>query len=153
VLFFGPAMNLAGIPPFSGFIGKLGLFTAGVEHGGWLAYVLVGLGTVTSLLTLYVMARVWNLVFWRSPEDAEDPDPALTAQEVRPLLPAAMVGATVATVSAGVALAVVAGPLWAVTSRAAEELVDPGSYVAAVFPDGIGEAVDEAPKLEKEELP
>ena len=30
VLFFVPAMNLAGIPPFSGFLGKLGLLQAGV---------------------------------------------------------------------------------------------------------------------------
>ncbi len=33
VLFFVPAMNLAGIPPFSGFIGKLGLLQAGVDVG------------------------------------------------------------------------------------------------------------------------
>ena len=30
VLFFVPAMNLAGIPPFSGFLGKLGLMQAGI---------------------------------------------------------------------------------------------------------------------------
>ena len=39
VLFFVPAMNLAGIPPFSGFLGKLGLLQAGVADGGWLACV------------------------------------------------------------------------------------------------------------------
>ena len=33
VLFFIPAMNLAGIPPFSGFLGKLGLLQAGVRTG------------------------------------------------------------------------------------------------------------------------
>jgi multicomponent Na+:H+ antiporter subunit D len=136
VLFFVPAMNLAGIPPFSGFIGKLGLFSAGVDQGGWLAYVLVALGTVTSLLTLYVMARVWNLVFWRSPEEAQEPEPALTSDESVPLLPRTMVGATAATAAVGVALAFVAGPLWAVTTRAAEELVDPTGYVVAVFPTG-----------------
>ena len=37
ILFFVPAMNLAGIPPFSGFIGKLGLLEAGVADGSWLA--------------------------------------------------------------------------------------------------------------------
>jgi multicomponent Na+:H+ antiporter subunit D len=65
VLFFVPAMNLAGIPPFSGFIGKVGLLDAGVQHGGFLAYLLVGGGVVTSLLTLYAMAKVWNRAFWR----------------------------------------------------------------------------------------
>ncbi len=35
-------MNLAGIPPFSGFLGKLGLFEAGAEVGTPLAWVLIG---------------------------------------------------------------------------------------------------------------
>ena len=52
VLFFVPAMNLAGIPPFSGFLGKVGLLQAGVELGTPLAYVLVVGGVLTSLLTL-----------------------------------------------------------------------------------------------------
>ncbi len=33
MLFFVPAMNLAGIPPLSGFVGKIGLLQAGVETG------------------------------------------------------------------------------------------------------------------------
>ncbi|MEU0300545.1 Na+/H+ antiporter subunit D [Streptomyces sp. NPDC006175] len=66
VLFFVPAMNFAGIPPFSGFIGKLGLMRAGVSDGGVWAWILVAGATVTSLLTLYVMAKIWNLAFWRT---------------------------------------------------------------------------------------
>ena len=41
LLFFIPAMNLAGIPPFSGFLGKVGLMQAGIELGTPLAYALV----------------------------------------------------------------------------------------------------------------
>ena len=44
LLFFVPAMNLAGIPPLSGFIGKLGLLEAGVADGGPLALTLVAGG-------------------------------------------------------------------------------------------------------------
>ncbi|GAB3568095.1 Na+/H+ antiporter subunit D [Spelaeicoccus albus] len=77
VLFFIPAMNLAGIPPFSGFLGKLGLFRAGVADGSWLAYALIGAGVATSLLTLYAIGRVWNYAFWRDPVDAEEPDTRL----------------------------------------------------------------------------
>lgn len=66
VLFFVPAMNFAGIPPLSGFIGKLGLMRAGVADGSAWAWVLVAGATVTSLLTLYVMAKIWNLAFWRA---------------------------------------------------------------------------------------
>ncbi|MFE7326604.1 Na+/H+ antiporter subunit D [Streptomyces sp. NPDC057565] len=65
-LFFVPAMNLAGIPPLSGFIGKLGLMRAGVADGSVWAWILVIGSAVTSLLTLYVMAKVWNLAFWRA---------------------------------------------------------------------------------------
>lgn len=66
VVFFVPAMNLAGIPPLSGFLGKLVLLRAGVADGGALAYVLVAAGTATSLLTLYALAKTWNLAFWRT---------------------------------------------------------------------------------------
>ncbi|MGY1694801.1 Na+/H+ antiporter subunit D [Geodermatophilus sp. SYSU D00814] len=65
VLFFVPAMNLAGIPPLSGFIGKLGLLQAGVAEGSVLAFTLVAGGVVTSLLTLLAVARVWTRAFWR----------------------------------------------------------------------------------------
>ncbi|MFI1829750.1 Na+/H+ antiporter subunit D [Streptomyces sp. NPDC020412] len=66
VLFLVPALNLAGIPPMSGFIGKLQLLRAGVADGGFLPYLLVAAASLTSLLTLYVMAKVWNLAFWRA---------------------------------------------------------------------------------------
>jgi multicomponent Na+:H+ antiporter subunit D len=62
VMFFVPAMNLAGIPPMSGFLGKVGLTDAGIQTGGPLAYTLVAAGMATSLLTLYRRTR-WP---WRS---------------------------------------------------------------------------------------
>jgi multicomponent Na+:H+ antiporter subunit D len=65
VLFFVPAMNLAGVPPFSGFIGKLGLLQAGVADGSQLALTVVAGGVVTSLLTLLAVVRVWTRAFWR----------------------------------------------------------------------------------------
>ncbi len=70
VLFLVPALNLAGIPPMSGFLGKVGLFTAGVEEGTPLALTVVAAGALTSLLTLYAVARAWNLAFWRTPRVA-----------------------------------------------------------------------------------
>jgi formate hydrogenlyase subunit 3/multisubunit Na+/H+ antiporter MnhD subunit len=75
VLFFLPALNLAGIPPFSGFLGKLGLLQAGVADGGILAWLLVAGSVLTSLLTLYAIGRVWNIAFWSRPH-AETPSTA-----------------------------------------------------------------------------
>ncbi|RKN49217.1 Na+/H+ antiporter subunit D [Micromonospora endolithica] len=126
VLFFVPAMNLAGVPPFSGFLGKLGLLQAGVAAGGPLPGALVAAGTLTSLLTLYVASRVWNIAFWRAPRLA-------TAEPVV-RLPALMVGATVALVVLGLALTVVAGPLFDVTGDAAADLRDRRPYVRSVLP-------------------
>ena len=65
VLYLVPALNLAGIPPLSGFLGKLGLLQAGVAAGGVLPAVLVAAGVVTSLLTLLAVSRVWTRAFWR----------------------------------------------------------------------------------------
>jgi multicomponent Na+:H+ antiporter subunit D len=73
ILFFIPAMNLAGIPPFSGFLGKVGLIQAGVGAQSYLAWALVIGSVVTSLLTLLVMVRVWTRAFWRRVEDVEHP--------------------------------------------------------------------------------
>jgi multicomponent Na+:H+ antiporter subunit D len=70
ILFFVPAMNLAGIPPMSGFLGKVALTDAGLQLGTPLAYAVVAAGMATSLLTLYAVAKAWNLAFWRTPEEA-----------------------------------------------------------------------------------
>ena len=126
VLFFVPAMNLAGIPPFSGFLGKLGLLQAGVAAGGTLPAVLVGAGTLTSLLTLYAASRVWNIAFWRAPRLASTTVPAR--------LPGLMVGATTALVALGVLFTLAAGPLFKVTSNAATDLRERTPYVRAVLP-------------------
>ena len=65
ILFFVPAMNLAGIPPFSGFVGKVGLLQAGAADGSAVAWTLVVGSVVTSLLTLYAVAKTWSYAFWR----------------------------------------------------------------------------------------
>ncbi|MFV2195095.1 Na+/H+ antiporter subunit D [Nocardiopsis sp. LOL_012] len=81
VLFFIPAMSLGGIPPLSGFLGKLGLVQAGVQEGTPMAYTLVVASMVTSLLTLYVIARVWNYAFWRAPAEGMVAEPGTVLEE------------------------------------------------------------------------
>ncbi|MEQ4305292.1 Na+/H+ antiporter subunit D [Plantactinospora sp. B6F1] len=129
VLFFIPAFNLAGIPPFSGFLGKLGLVRAGIQDGRPLAYVLVAGAMLTSLLTLYAIGRVWNLAFWRSPVGTSASAPPRST-------PRMMVAATAALVAAGVALTLIAGPLYELTDTAAGDLLARHPYVRAVFPGG-----------------
>ena len=160
VLFFIPMLNLGGIPPFSGFIGKLGLFTAAAQHGTPGAYWLMGVGALVSLLTLYALARTWSLAFWRTraaalggasaptpntPEGVmlqgrevalmerlHDAPDALPLQEQRET-PGLMVAATAGMVAVSVLLTVFAGPLYAYATRAGEQLSDSGVFVAEVL--------------------
>jgi multicomponent Na+:H+ antiporter subunit D len=133
LLYFLPAMNLSGIPPLSGFLGKLGLLQAGVQQGTPLALVLVAAGVVVSLLTLLAMARVWSRAFWRRPEDAEAPDRALLAPAAANALPKSMVGATAGLVAVGLALTVFAGPLFRFSAQSAQEMLDRTGYISAVL--------------------
>ncbi|MFB4302152.1 Na+/H+ antiporter subunit D [Actinomadura sp. NTSP31] len=129
-LFFVPAMNLGGIPPLSGFLGKLGLLRAGLAQGGPLVDTLVAGAVVTSLLTLYALVKVWNQAFWSAPPDDLPGDPPAAR------LPVAMVAGSAALVVLSLAYTAAGGPLYGLCQRAAAELLDPQSYVRAVFPSG-----------------
>lgn len=137
VLFFVPAMNLAGIPPLSGFVGKLGLLRAGVADGSPLALLLVVGSVATSLLTLYAMAKVWNRAFWREvPARGLPAGDVLTVRRRNVVLPRAMVITSAFLVLVGVGLTVLAGPLYAYTTRSAADLEAGTPYVSAVLPEG-----------------
>lgn len=126
LLYLLAAMNLGGIPPMTGFLGKVGLLQASAEAGTPLAWTLVAGGLVTSLLTLYAVTKAWNMAFW---QEAESRRPA------RPM-PASMVGATSGLVAMSLALAVGAGPLVDYTDRAARDLRLRTPYLEAVLPEG-----------------
>ncbi len=127
VLFLIPALSLAGIPPLSGFVAKFSLVDAGVESH---AAVIVGVSLLVGLLTLFSMMKIWAGVFWNPAEKEPDGIP----HEVGPLGgPALMIGATGALVMCSLAVAVFAGPIYALSERTAQDLLDPSSYVQAVL--------------------
>lgn len=133
VLYFLPAMNLGGIPPFSGFLGKLLLLQAGAQAGTWQAWVLVGGAVVTSLLTLYVMAFVFTKGFQRDRADApESSDESIPEGSPTPP-PRGMVGATALLAAASLAMTPLAGPISAVTTRAAETAHDTDEYRTTIL--------------------
>ncbi|MBB5914239.1 multicomponent Na+:H+ antiporter subunit D [Nocardia transvalensis] len=148
VLFGIPALNLGGIPPLSGFIGKTALLQAGAADGGVLAWVLVAGSVVTSLLTLYVMARVWSKAFWRPREQAPegnlaDAAPSALIDESTDVefgdradvgrMPRLMVIPTVALLGVGLALTAFAGPILGIADRAAAELDNRTTYLETVL--------------------
>ncbi|MFG6444562.1 Na+/H+ antiporter subunit D [Microbacterium sp. P07] len=138
VLYFLPAINLGGLPPFSGFIGKFALFDAAAEVGTPIMMVLIVGGIVTSLLTLYALMRAWNLAFWREEEDSAETDdrisylgdsPEAEVKTERRAIPRIMTAATAGMVVVTVALTIFAGPLYEVCARIGETLLDPVSVV------------------------
>jgi multicomponent Na+:H+ antiporter subunit D len=148
VLFGIPALNLGGIPPFSGFIGKAALLEAGAADGSVLAWVLVGGSVLTSLLTLYAMARVWSKAFWRPRAEAPegnlaDAAPSALIDESTDVLfddradpgrmPRLMVAPTVVLIAVGLALTVFAGPILGIADRAATDLKNPQAYLDTVL--------------------
>ena len=62
VLFLLPALSLAGIPPFSGFAAKFGLFDATARAHEW---AILAVAVLVSLLTLFSIFKIWIAVFWR----------------------------------------------------------------------------------------
>jgi multicomponent Na+:H+ antiporter subunit D len=147
-VFIIPALNLGGIPPFSGFIGKVALLQAGSENGSVLAWLLVGGSVVTSLLTLYVMARVWTKAFWRARSDAPEgnlaaavpsallddaDDVAYVDRDDVGRMPVGMLVPTAALILVGLSLTIFAGPIFSYSERAAAEVLDRGQYVSAVL--------------------
>jgi multicomponent Na+:H+ antiporter subunit D len=126
-LFFIAAMSLVGLPPLSGFFGKLVIIREGFEAPGawWLSIV----GLLTGALTLLSMLKIWSYGFW-------SPGPAPVATE------AAAVRRTMRPAYAGIALLVVvalflgfgAQPVYSVAQNAGRQAVEPEAYIRAVLP-------------------
>jgi len=116
-----PALSLAGLPPFSGFVAKLALVDAGIASA---STVIVVVALVGSALTLLSMVKIWMGVFWGAPSEDALPEPKGWS-----LMGWGAAAATVLTL----VIAVVAGPLWDMSERAASELLDGETYVTSVL--------------------
>ena len=111
------------MPPLSGFIAKLAVIR-GVLAGDhyWVAAIALGV----SLLTVLSMARLWEGAFWK-PAPVDAPTAPLSAAILMPI-------AVLACLTLG--LTVAAGPVFDLSVRAAEQLLDPTGYVVAVLGGG-----------------
>jgi multicomponent Na+:H+ antiporter subunit D len=131
-LFLLPALSLGGLPPLPGFFAKLILVQAGLAAG---QYALVGLALAVSLVTLFVMMKIWSEAFWKPLPKASlaalqaAAPPRRPGARTSPALIAPIVALVVLTLSIGLA----AEPTFVLTLRAAEQLLDPALYVQAVL--------------------
>jgi multicomponent K+:H+ antiporter subunit D len=118
-LFFLGAMALAGLPPFSGFVGKLLLLQA-VE--GWLALAVWPVVLAGGLLTLVALSRAGSLLFWHVGLHIHD---RAHSDRWRTL-------ACIGLMLASPLLVLAANPLLGYLDATARQLLDLGPYLALV---------------------
>ncbi len=127
-LYFAAAIAMAGMPPLSGFLGKLLILDAARAEIMTVWPVIL----VTSLLMILGFAATGSTLFWK-PHASERPMQAAPA-DPPPALPFVAVGLLLALLAA---LTVLAGPATAWLSDTAQSLYDPSAYIAAnALPNG-----------------
>ncbi|ENO78219.1 monovalent cation/H+ antiporter subunit D [Thauera sp. 63] len=123
-MFFVAAIGVTGMPPLSGFIGKL-LILDGVRdsaHAAWFWTLILS----TSLIAIVGFSRGGSLVFWKS----HALPPAAPSAHRPGAAPFVAVGGLLACL---VALTVFAGPAHAWLEAAAAQLFAPAGYIEAVM--------------------
>jgi len=115
-LFLAASIALAGMPPLSGFVGKLLILDAWRDH----AFAVWSAILVSSFLMILGLARAGSNLFWKPVEAA----PKAKAEPLALL-------ATLGLVAALVALTVLGGPVTDWLAGTAEALHDPAGYLAA----------------------
>ncbi len=138
-LFFVAAIAMAGLPPLSGFVGKLLILDASYQTSAvvWIWAVVLG----ASLIAMIGFSRAGSILFWKAeslPRDAGAEAPARP-----PALSYVAVGGLLALMAAHTVLA---GPATGYTSAIAAQLFDPAPYISTVLdtPGKLSDAVDEA---------
>lgn len=128
------ALSLVGLPPFSGFLAKLTLVVAAVDAR---QVALAAIILVVSLVSLLSMVRVWNAVFVsRAPEPepaSGGQAPSVLATEAPARIRWTLTAPALVLALTSLALGVGGEGLLALTTVAAEGLLDPTAYVEAVL--------------------
>jgi multicomponent Na+:H+ antiporter subunit D len=122
VLSMIPVFSLAGVPPLSGFIGKLALIRATLDADAWWT---AGIILAVGVLTIISMARLWDEAFWKP--SAERDKTGMSGVMLVPIAGLALVT---------LALSAAAGPVFELSRRASQQLLNPQLYVETVLKGG-----------------
>lgn len=116
-MFMAAAIAMAGLPPLSGFLGKLLVLNALMSPMAWATIL------IASFLTLLALARAGSALFWKPYAS----NPPATPHATQP-----MAFVATGTLLAGlVALTLFAGPLTTWLGETAQALHAPAAYIAA----------------------
>jgi multicomponent K+:H+ antiporter subunit D len=134
-LFFAAAIAMAGMPPLSGFLGKLLILDA-LRDPALMTWAWTGI-LLGSLVTIVGFARAGSVLFWKStametPEGTEPieaaPHPdAATGHEIAP---------TLMLIGFLALLAIGAGPVTDYMRATSIQLFEPGEYIESVLQPG-----------------
>ncbi|WP_412555413.1 monovalent cation/H+ antiporter subunit D [Shimia sp. MIT1388] len=126
--FFVGAIGVTGMPPLSGFLGKL-LVLDGVRDMPWMATAWAAI-LIGSLVTIVGFARAGSVVFWKATALA-DPE-AEEPEDATPIGVNALTGVSL-SLAALVLLAAFAGPVMGYLEQTSVQLFDVSAYVDAVL--------------------
>ncbi|MFW6696421.1 monovalent cation/H+ antiporter subunit D [Acinetobacter pittii] len=144
--YFLIAMMMAGLPPFSGFLGKVFILQATVEasYQGWI----IGVVLVVSLLSIIALTRVGFILFWRASAPEEDPiHPAYILYRALPERAPPRNDQVIYLLLAGlIAYVVFAAPIQHYTLSTAQQIQDHALYQHSILKvDQNGEVISVQP--------
>ncbi|MEB3753227.1 monovalent cation/H+ antiporter subunit D [Acinetobacter sp. MD2(2019)] len=126
--FFLVALIMAGLPPFSGFIGKVFILQASLQHP--YAWAIIAVVLVVSLLSILAFVRAGFILFWQ----AAEPSQRLNSEEYQQYLalpnrpPARNNIATYILLGSLISLVALASPIQNYLAATAQQLANQHAY-------------------------
>ncbi|MBD2871785.1 Na+/H+ antiporter subunit D [Paenibacillus arenilitoris] len=122
-MFFAAALAVAGIPPLSGFAGKLLLIRGGLQER---EYELAAISLASSLIVLYSLIRLFMHAFWGD-------EKARPGREPVPALSIGMLASTACLTVLVIAVGLGSEWVYRFVAEAGDTLMNPAAYIDAVL--------------------
>jgi multicomponent K+:H+ antiporter subunit D len=144
--YFTIALMMAGLPPFSGFLGKVFILQATAEtpYQGWIIAVIL----IVSLLSIIAFTRVGFILFWRASPPEENPKESayIAYQSLPDTAPNRNDKAIYVLLTALISYVVFAAPIQSYTTSTAQQIQNHALYQQAILKhDSQGRAISVQP--------